>query len=276
MYCPICGTEAASASSFCFKCGGKLPVAVEGAALAGEAVAGQAVPAKPMAWNEPVPVATSDAPYAGFFVRLLAFVIDGVVVGLLGYCIALLGVWIVYNAENGGALATYADFLSEMTLTIVCISLSAISCLLYFAIFEKSSAQATLGKRIMRIKVVGLNGERIGFGRALARTVAKAISFATAGFGFFMAGFTGRKQALHDKLAGCLVVRRAASPQAISSDTGAKGMTFGRWAGGLAGAAFSLSLLVPVLSSVFVRWQDSHRPDDPKVAGGHASNKASP
>ncbi len=53
-----------------------------------------------------------------------------------------------------------------------------------------------------------LAGRRIGFGRALSRWLAALLSYLTLYIGFFMAGFTARKQALHDYVAGTLVVDR--------------------------------------------------------------------
>src|SRR5262249_38185103 len=78
--------------------------------------------------------------------------------------------------------------------------------LLYFALLEASSRQATLGKLALSIRVSDLEGRRIGTGRAALRYVAKIPSAAILFIGFVMAGLTARKQALHDLIAGCLVV----------------------------------------------------------------------
>jgi uncharacterized RDD family membrane protein YckC len=52
-----------------------------------------------------------------------------------------------------------------------------------------------------------MTGNRISFGRATGRYFAKILSKMILMIGFLMAGFTQQKQALHDILAGCLVVR---------------------------------------------------------------------
>ncbi len=78
---------------------------------------------------------------------------------------------------------------------------------LYYTLFEASSWQATPGKRILRLYVTDLNGQRITFQRALLRNIARQLS----GFlfiGYILAGFTEKKQALHDIIARCLVFRR--------------------------------------------------------------------
>jgi uncharacterized RDD family membrane protein YckC len=57
------------------------------------------------------------------------------------------------------------------------------------------------------IRVTDLDGGRISFGRATGRYFGKILSGLILGIGFLMAAFTERKQALHDLLAGTLVVR---------------------------------------------------------------------
>ena len=71
---------------------------------------------------------------------------------------------------------------------------------------ESSAKQATLGKLALAIKVTDLNGNRISFGRASGRYFAKIISGLIFCIGYIIAGFTEKKQALHDMIANCLVV----------------------------------------------------------------------
>jgi uncharacterized RDD family membrane protein YckC len=79
---------------------------------------------------------------------------------------------------------------------------------IYYASLESSAWQATLGKKILGLKVADLAGNRISFARASGRFFGKILSGMILGIGFLMAGFTERKQALHDILAGCLVLRQ--------------------------------------------------------------------
>jgi uncharacterized RDD family membrane protein YckC len=81
---------------------------------------------------------------------------------------------------------------------------------LYFALMESSSHQATLGKMALGIRVTDLQGGRLTFGRATARFFGKIVSGLICYIGFIMAAFTERKQALHDMIAGTLVVRQDA------------------------------------------------------------------
>lgn len=82
----------------------------------------------------------------------------------------------------------------------------------YFAFMESSAMQATIGKRVMDLKVTDDTGSRIGFGRATGRYFGKIVSWIILGIGFMMAGWTPRKQALHDLMASCCVVFRDVHP----------------------------------------------------------------
>ena len=73
---------------------------------------------------------------------------------------------------------------------------------------ESSSWQATLGKKVLNLRVTDMAGARISFGKATGRHFAKLITgLIPLGIGFAMAGLTEKRQALHDMLASCLVLR---------------------------------------------------------------------
>jgi uncharacterized RDD family membrane protein YckC/predicted DNA-binding WGR domain protein len=77
----------------------------------------------------------------------------------------------------------------------------------YPVYFESSAWQATPGKRAMGLIVTDLQGNRISPSRAFARLLAKmgVSTMLTSGIGFLTALFTGKKQALHDFIAGTVV-----------------------------------------------------------------------
>lgn len=80
---------------------------------------------------------------------------------------------------------------------------------LYYAFLESSAHQATLGKMALGLVVTDMQGRRVTFGRASGRFFAKIITgLIPFWIGYIMAGFTDRKQALHDMIASCLVLRR--------------------------------------------------------------------
>ena len=79
---------------------------------------------------------------------------------------------------------------------------------LYFAGLESSEWQGTVGKRLLGMRVTGMDGQRISFFRATGRYLSKFLSSALLMIGFIMIAFTARKQGLHDMIAGTLVVHR--------------------------------------------------------------------
>ena len=96
--------------------------------------------------------------------------------------------------------------LSIATFVVVVLVLSW----LYFAGMESSEHQGTLGKMALGLAVTDMNGLRISFARASGRFFAKIITgLVPLYIGYIMAGFTEKKQALHDMIASCLVLRKA-------------------------------------------------------------------
>jgi uncharacterized RDD family membrane protein YckC len=135
--------------------------------------------------------------YAGFWLRFAALLIDIIVftIGtfIVGFAIGLILAIASINTEGLDA------FFDLVGITVGW---------LYFALMESSSLQATLGKLACGIKVTDLQGRRISFGRATGRNFGKIISYIILCIGFFMAGWTAKKQALHDLIASCLVIRK--------------------------------------------------------------------
>jgi uncharacterized RDD family membrane protein YckC len=141
--------------------------------------------------------------FAGFWWRAAACSIDTILIGAILLLAASFfpATFEKLIPEHSSSL-TFFPQASPLVIAI----LASIGCL-YYSLFEASSWQATPGKRILRLYVTDLNGQRLTFGRALLRNLARQIS----GFlviGYVIAGFTEKKQALHDILAGSLVMRR--------------------------------------------------------------------
>ncbi len=132
-----------------------------------------------------------EARYAGFWLRSVAWLIDFVVLFVLAFFAT------VFLAVNIGFEA------AEVLVNLVAI----VGAWLYFAGMESSGYQATLGKQAIGLKVTDVEGKPIGFGKATGRHFGKIVSGIILYIGFVMAGFTEKKQALHDMMAGCLVVR---------------------------------------------------------------------
>jgi uncharacterized RDD family membrane protein YckC len=78
--------------------------------------------------------------------------------------------------------------------------------MLYWILGDASRYQGTLGKRVLGLRVVGEQGERLNLATAAGRNLLKILSAVPLLVGFMMAGWTKRKQALHDKITGSFVV----------------------------------------------------------------------
>lgn len=159
-------------------------------------------------------------PYAGFWRRLGAFIIDSFVISIP---VSVISIPVMFSKFQQLAVQMPADGTAptpEMLQSLFSVygSLFALQLAgvvifwLYFSLMESSKLQATLGKMALGIKVTDEKGNRIGFGRATGRTLGKIISYMIMYIGFLMAGFTARKQALHDFMASTLVVEKTYQP----------------------------------------------------------------
>lgn len=147
--------------------------------------------------------------YAGLLRRASAYLVDSLLL-------------IVPAMGISWALGAHDNWASLLTIVMWWI---------YKAGLESGPGQATLGKRALGIQVTDLEGNRISFARASGRYFGTFLSALILGVGFLMAGFTKRKQALHDMMASCLVVRAGATPEEIGQASGTMPVTFGAWVG---------------------------------------------
>jgi uncharacterized RDD family membrane protein YckC len=123
--------------------------------------------------------------YGGFWIRVVAALIDGLILAVIGAILS-------FGADDrttGGLASTLIGWI-------------------YYAWLESSTRQATFGKSLLGLTVVDEQGQRISFGRATGRYFAKYLSAIILLIGFIMVAFDARKQGLHDKLAGTLVLKR--------------------------------------------------------------------
>jgi len=143
--------------------------------------------------------------YAGFWRRVIAYFIDAIVLSIvLGIVFGILGA-IAGAALRGGDSDNAGGVIASLGAVLYVVLIIAVW--LYFALMESSAKQATLGKMALSIKVTDLDGHRIGFGKATGRFFGKIISGMILYIGYMMAGWTAKKQALHDMMAGTLVIR---------------------------------------------------------------------
>ena len=149
-------------------------------------------------------------PYGGFWRRFWALLLDSFIASIppAVICIPLLMLPIAQiGAAPEGQEPSLRPFIMLLAVYVLWCVLSCICMWLYFALLESGKHQATWGKRLLGIKVVGSQGERISFARATGRYFSKILSYMICYIGFIMMPFTNRKRALHDMIAGTYVVK---------------------------------------------------------------------
>lgn len=228
MFCSKCGSPNPDGSAFCSTCGQQLPVS------SAQSVPPAAVPAQGAYGSAPAPGAAPPgnatpaahpgvsphwrpAPatlYAGFWLRVVAYLVDNIIIGVpFGIAFVLflvfggLGAAIHGVQEGGEPNPQFVAFLVAFCIVFAVVALAG--GWLYYAYFESSVWQATPGKKILNLFVTDMNGNPVSFGRASGRFFAKMITgLIPLGIGYILAGITEKKQALHDMIASCLVLRR--------------------------------------------------------------------
>jgi len=133
--------------------------------------------------------------HAGFLLRLFAFLIDFIIISIINYIVVVtMKLDIRVTSEAFSPIILYTHPLAILVNW------------LYFAILESNpNYQATIGKSILRLKVVDIYGKKISFGKASGRFFAKILSGLILGIGFLMIAFTKNRQGLHDLAAGTFV-----------------------------------------------------------------------
>ena len=126
-----------------------------------------------------------DAQYAGFGARFVGLLIDGVILGVIG--------WVINTVFQNSMPA-----LGSVLGLVVNVG--------YFVYFFTSTGQ-TPGAKVMGIKVIDGNGGLLSVGSAVVRVIGSWVSTIILFIGYLMMLWDGKKQTLHDKMAGSYVVR---------------------------------------------------------------------
>ncbi len=140
--------------------------------------------------------------YAGFGSRLIAHCFDIAI--LVVVLLFVSGLLVIPDAFGW---YSYDKFFNS-SVTLVFHTTLITTGWMYYVLYETSMYQATPGKWIMNLKVTDINRDKIGFVKATGRHFGKILSGVILLVGFIMAAFTENGQALHDRLAGCLVVKK--------------------------------------------------------------------
>ena len=214
MFCSKCGTNVAPNAAFCPSCG--TPIQSSGAqhALPVTQPPGpySSVSSVPGGAVSPHWLPTPTRTYAGFWLRFVALIIDSLLISVVTSALiipimAMTGLGAALRGIRPDHQPDPALFAALFAALPLLIGAAVLVRWLYYAYCESSEWQATIGKKVLNLVVTDLHGNRISFGRASGRFFGKYISGLTLGIGFLLAGFTEQRQALHDMLAGCLVLR---------------------------------------------------------------------
>lgn len=201
MFCPKCGKETDASGQFCQWCGAPIETA-------------PAQPAAPAVQEEPE--GPDLGKHAGLGRRIVAFIVDAILILLLGIIILaffnlIIGFRYAYYIVISHApiySLTEAGTVDAAVIPIVAAFglLFFIIPWLYFAGFEASRSHATPGKVLMKVEVTDLEGSPLTFAQATLRHFAKYLSALIIFIGFLMIGLTKKRQGLHDKIAGTYVI----------------------------------------------------------------------
>lgn len=143
--------------------------------------------------------APQNQPKAGFWIRVIACMLDFFLLGMVQSLLSLL-----INLVVGMlGITTEGDPAVDMVLWLFVVSLSV-----GYAVFFIGYCGQTPGKMAVRIKVIRTDGSPVSYGRAFLREVpGKFISGVLLCIGYLMVAFDSRKQGLHDKIADSYVIK---------------------------------------------------------------------
>lgn len=140
--------------------------------------------------------------YAGFWIRFVAFIIDGIIIGIVNAILTIplrMTSILTLSSDAAGALSAGLGMLGFSLLISMALAVA------YNAYFL-STKGATLGKQILGLKVIRSDGGPISLGRAIGRYFGQMVSALVLYIGFIMAGFDAEKRALHDYIVDTRVI----------------------------------------------------------------------
>jgi uncharacterized RDD family membrane protein YckC len=179
---------------FCPRCGTHVPPALDTCPLCHLIVLG------PEAGRERAPQSSPALVYAGFWRRLAASSLDGVLLLVLMRALEVMnGGEMFPDPTNSSSDWNWATLAGQVLV------------LVYTAGMMASREAGTLGMQIMDLRIQRVDGRRAGLGVAVLRWFASLLSFLTLGLGYLVMLIHPRRQTLHDLIAGTVIVRRGES-----------------------------------------------------------------
>lgn len=157
---------------------------------------GSTNPPPPPVWDAR-PAGSEQVSYGGFWIRLLAYIIDAILLNIIGGILGSFFGIAMWDVD----LEHYDQDFNVLYLGGFIVSW------LYFALMESSERGATVGKMVLGLRVVTGDYQRLTFLNATGRYFAKILSALILCIGFIMIAFTDKKRGLHDIIANTLVIK---------------------------------------------------------------------
>jgi uncharacterized RDD family membrane protein YckC len=140
--------------------------------------------------------------YAGLFTRMIAFVIDALVIAIAIAIIPWMGQILLNSIGIGSFTTRWMEGVQRLMASGI---FAAFFMYAYYAFFWYFAGM-TIGDAVLGIRIVRTNGKRIGPFRTLIRLIGYVIALIPFGLGFFWILIDNRRQGWHDKLAGTFAV----------------------------------------------------------------------
>jgi uncharacterized RDD family membrane protein YckC len=155
-------------------------------------------------FSSPAPAADVESEPVGFWMRVVAYVIDYILLNAIFYLI-----WgpSSFNFQPPPNINSYADLMPILMPLLKQMIVGMIVQMIYY-VGMNGQFGATVGKLVIGARIVRLDGSRIGFGLAFLRWLATILSGLTCGIGYLIVAFREDKRALHDLIVGTQVIYR--------------------------------------------------------------------
>ncbi len=205
---PAAAVPVAAETRFCSECGRPFP-ASELVSIGTATVCAQCKPLFMQRMREGGQ-AIGARRYAGFWIRFVAIIIDGIILGVVGFIIGmpirlLLGVSAISVSQNRDPSAALAMLPAMMGMLGLSLFINLVVGVLYDVYFV-SQKGGTVGKLALGLQIIRVDGSRLSVGQAFGRYFAKFLSAIIFYIGFIMAGFDSEKRALHDRICDSRVI----------------------------------------------------------------------
>ena len=143
--------------------------------------------------------------YAGFWIRVAAKIIDGLIFG--GSFLAIMFIILGVSGHSFRSIATPEGIQSIQSLSLL-INLLQLIFYIVLPVFFLGKFAATPGKMLLGLKVIRSDGERVTYLRAFCRMLSETLSAIILYIGYIMVAFTEENKGLHDIICNTRVIRK--------------------------------------------------------------------